>query len=245
MGVFDGEVKTKRVVDDPGKDHALPDSGSLSFQSIKGTSALSSTTGTDTLLLTGDRDRQMNGNESTRIMEDRTHTILGNQKKSVTGNRTDTTIGNHLKTIMGNLHRSIVGATNDLFTGAHLIEHKANQMLQEPVEFMHYVQTRLSKSESKWDTFINYCVTAVTQTAFTGHFTDFRLTSLAGTGLAVAGTGINLEVIGIGDETRALHNEIAALDSKIGAIQPAVYVTMLHEVAITQKILIIGVNQYI
>lgn len=111
--------------------------------------------------------------------------------------------------------------------------------------FMHNVQTRLSQSESKWDTYGDYLVTARTQTAFTGFFTDMRIGSLAGTAAAASATGVNLHAEGFDNGTKAVDNKIAALDSKIGAIQPAVYVTMLHEVAVTQKILIIGVNQYL
>ena len=42
----------------------------------------------------------------------------------------------------------------------------------------------------------------------------------------------------------ALDTRFEAVDSKIGAIQPVVHVAMFHEVAITQKILVIGVNQF-
>jgi hypothetical protein len=245
MSVFDGKVKIGRQVADPGTDPSLPTAGSLNYGAIKAVSAMAGTNGVDALLMNGNRDRQINGNESTRITENRSHTVGGNQQKTVSGNRTDMIAGNHLTTTIGNLHRSVVGTTNDLFTGSHAVEHKAPQLLQEPTEFMHMVKNRLSQSESKWDTYAHYLVTAKTQTAFTGHFTDIRLSSFAGTGIATALTPINLHVEGIDNAAKALDNKLAALDSKIGAIQPAIYVTMLHEVAITQKILIIGVNQYI
>ncbi|MGI4756639.1 MAG: hypothetical protein ACRYGF_07305, partial [Janthinobacterium lividum] len=42
----------------------------------------------------------------------------------------------------------------------------------------------------------------------------------------------------------AVDQRFEALNSKIGAIQPVVHVAMFHEVAITQKILVIGINQF-
>ena len=91
MSVFAGDVQTPLAVKDPGTDYKLPSPGSLSYGGITSETALSSTNGVDTLLVAGNRDRQMNGNESTGIAQNRTHTVQGNQQKQVSGNKTENT----------------------------------------------------------------------------------------------------------------------------------------------------------
>lgn len=245
MAVFNADVQTPRVTSDPGTDHTLPPAGSLSYGGITSQSALAGTNGVDTLLVSGDRDRQMNGNESTRITQNRTHTIGGNQQKKIVGNKIENVISNFTQTTLGNLHRSIIGATNDLYTAAHTVAHKANQMLQEPVSYFHDVAEHFVKT--------------------TEHHDEYQFLQLyAGSAINVIGVNMDFKggqlaaIIGSAEKTAfswaehlaklndaAVDHRFEVLDGKIGAIQPVVHVTMLHEVAITQKILVVGINQYL
>jgi hypothetical protein len=245
MSVFQGDVQTPLAVKDPGTDYKLPPPRSLNYGGITSETALSSTNGVDTLLVTGNRDRQMNGNESTRIAQNRMHTVQGNQQKQVAGNKTENVVGNFAQTTIGNLHRSIIGATNDLYTAAHAISHKANQMIQEPVTYMHDVKEQFLKNIEHHDEFQKYQLFAANVINVIGLNNDFKLvqTALIGAAAEKAGASWSEHLAKLHDA--AVDQRFEALDSKIGAIQPVVHVTMLHEVAITQKILIVGVNQYL
>lgn len=245
MGVFNADVQTPRVTSDPGTDHILPPAGSLSYGAITSNSALAGTNGVDTLLVSGDRDRQMNGNESTRITQNRTHTIGGNQQKKIVGNKVENVISNFTQTTIGNLHRSIIGATNDLYTAAHTVAHKANQMLQEPVSYFHDVAEHFVKTREHHDEFQEYQLYAASAINVIGMNNDFKLlqTALIAGAAEKAALSWDEHLAKIHDA--ALDQRFDTLDGKIGAIQPVVHVTMLHEVAITQKILVVGINQYL
>ena len=243
-GVFAADTQTPLATADPGTDHKLPAPGMLSYGAITATGALAGTTGHDTLLLTGDRDRQMNGNESTRITQDRTHTVSGNQQKQIAGNKNENVVGNFAQQTIGNLHRTIVGATNDLFTAVHTIAHKAEQKLQEPVAYLHQVAEHYSIEEEKNDRFGAYQLMAGNVINIIGVNCDFKgaQTALIGVAAEKAGASWSEHLAKIHDA--AVDQRFEALDSKVGAIQPVVHVSMFHEVAITQKILVIGINQF-
>lgn len=245
MGVFNGDVQTPRATSDPGTDHILPPPGSLSYAAITANSALAGTAGVDTLLVSGDRDRQMNGNESTRITQNRSHVITGNQKKKIVGNKIENVISNYTQQTIGNLSRSVIGATNDLYTATHTIAHKANQMLQEPVSYFHDVAEHFVKTREHHDEYQFLQIYAASVINVFGINMDFKGAQLA----AIIGSA-EKTAFSWAEHLAKLHDaavdqRFEALDGKVGAIQPVVHITMLHEVAITQKILIIGVNQYI
>ncbi len=245
MSVFSGDIQTPLAVPDPGTDYKLPPPGSLSYGSITAQSALAGTNGVDTLLVAGNRDRQMNGNESTRITENRTHTVQGNQQKKVVGNKVENVIGNFTQTTFQNLSGTVIGATNHLYTGAHTIAHKADQMLQEPVAYYHDVQEHFVKTREHHDEYQFLQVYVGQATNVIGSNQDFKLiqTALIGAGAEKSGMSYTEHLAKIHDA--AVDQRFEALDSKIGAIQPVVHVAMFHEVAITQKIIVVGVNQYI
>ena len=245
MSVFLGDIQTPLAVKDPGTDYKLPPPGALSYGGITSETALSGTNGVDALLVAGNRDRQMNGNESTRITENRTHTVQGNQQKQVSGNKTENVVGNFVQTTIGNLHRSIIGATNDLYTAAHSISHKANQMIQEPVTYMHDVMSQFVKNTEHHDEYQKLQLYAAWAVNVIGVNNDFKLLQTALIGVGAEASGISHAEHVAKLHEAALDQRLEALDGKIGAIQPVVHITMLHEVAITQKILVIGVNQYI
>lgn len=245
MSVFNGQIQTPLAVPDPGTDWMLPPPGSLNYGGITSFSALAGTNGTDTLLVHGDRDRQMNGNESTRITQNRSHTVGGNQQKKVAGNKLENVVGNFAQTTIGNLSRSIIGATNDLYTGAKVVEHKAQQLIQEPVVYLHNIEDRFEKGKNHGDEFLNYSLVSTTAMNYITRNYDFK-------GLQVAAIGASAEkaILDVGDTTLKIRNSLAThrnegINSRIGAAQPVVHVTMIHEVAITQKIIILGVNQYV
>ncbi len=245
MAVFSADVQTPLATPDPKTDYKLPTPGQLLYSAITAVSALASTIGHDTLLLTGDRDRQMNGNESTRITQDRTHTVSGNQQKQIAGNKNENVVGNFAQQTIGNLHRTIIGATNDLHTAKHTIAHKADQLIQEPVNYMHDVATHFMKNQEHHDEYQFLQLYAGNAINVIGMNNDFKgaQTALIGAAAEKAGASWSEHLAKLHDA--AVDQRFEALDSKIGAIQPVVHVAMFHEVAITQKIIVIGVNQFV
>ena len=245
MGVFDGQIQIPLAVLDPRTDYMLPPPGALSYSAITADTALAGTNGHDTLLVAGDRDRQMNGNERTRITQNRSHDVDGNQHKQIVGNKDENIIGNFVHQTTGNLHRSVIGATNDLYTLAHTIAHKANQMVDEPVTYLHNIHNVFTKGEDHGDQFQNYSLQAGHVLNVIGINNDFK-----GLQTAVIAAAAEKAAVSWADHVANVHDaavdqRFEVLDSKIGAIQPVVHVAMFHEVAFTQKIIVVGGNQVI
>ena len=244
MAVFSADVQTPLATADPMTDYKLPTPGQLLYSAITAVSALAGTIGHDTLLLTGDRDRQMNGNESTRITQDRTHTVSGNHQKQIAGNKNENVVGNFAQQTIGNLQRTIVGATNDLHTAMHTIAHKANQLIQEPVTYMHYVEDKLQKGVDYYQAYGFYESLIGQYTNIVGVNMDLKGVQLGYAGKESNGVLFKDKERGVEISTVMTETSIHMVDSYIGAVQPGVYAAMLHEVAFTQKIITIGVNQF-
>ncbi len=245
MGVFDGQIQTPLAVADPTTDWMLPPPGALSYANIVADSALLGTNGHDCLLLAGDRDRQMNGNERTRVTENRSHDIGGNQHKQVVGNKDENIIGNFIHQTTGNLHRSVIGMTNDLYTGDHNQAHKADQKIQEPTSYWHDVKEHYVKNFTHHDEYQFYQLYANQITNVIGANVDFKLLQMAAIGGALEKAGMSLTEHLARIHDSAVDQRFEALDAKVGAIQPVVHVAMFHEVAFTQKIIVVGANQAI
>lgn len=241
---FNGQNQTPRATPDPGTDHKLPPSGSLNYGAIKEPTALAGTNGVDVLLIvSGDRDRQMNGSESTRIVKNRTYTITGNLTKKTSGNKTETLLGNDTRSTMGNVTRNTLGATNDLYTGVHTIAHQADQLAQHPVNTLQDFQTRLVKCASHIDEYSFYQFHALNAINTIDVNTDFKGIQMAVCGAATEATPYSIYQHLTKIHTAPIEQRFKALESKVGALQPAVFITMLHEVTVTQKIFILGMNQ--
>jgi hypothetical protein len=245
MPAFNAEVQTPLAVPDPGTDHKLPPSGSLSYGVITSTSAVACTNGAHATLIHGNDDCQTNGNESTRITQNRSHTIGGNQDKKITGNKTENVIQNFIQTTLGNLHRTVIGATNDIYAAAHSIEHKANQLLKEPVAYFHDVAEHFVKNTEHHDEYQMYQLYALWATNMIGVNVDLKGSQTALIGFVGEAHGYCHKERVADADIKGIHNDISALKDQVGAIQPSVYIAMFHEVSITQKIIIIGGNQVI
>ena len=245
MGVFDGVPKVVRAVPDPMTDKILPSPNSLSYGGITSPTALGGTCGMDTMLVHGDRDRQIDGSERSRITIDRYHKVGVNQMNLVGENRTDMTTGNHNKTVIGGSNRTHVGPTNDTYVENHAIDHKSDQQLQEPVSYLHFIKEKTGKYYQKSDeTHSSLFLADFFSSYVTALYTDVRTGYIMATGVSGAATGVNLHLEGVDNATRGLENKLEGIKSSIEAIQPEVSITMLHEVALTQKIIIVGVNQF-
>ncbi len=244
MPAFNGQVLTPLAVPDPGTDHRLPSPGALSYGGITGTSAVAGTNGAHATLIHGNNDCQTNGNESTRITQNRSHTIGGNQDKKICGNKTENVVLNFLQTTIGNLHRTVIGATNDIYTSAHSIEHKANQVLKEVAAYFHDVDEHYRKNKEHHDEYKYYQLYARQVTNFIGWNLDFKAIQTAAIGALAEAHGFCHAEKALDTKISGIEGKIDALNSRVGAIQPVVHITMLHEVAITQKILVVGVNQF-
>ena len=244
MGVFAADIQTPLAVPDPGSDYKLPPPGALSYAQITQPTALAGTTGVDALLVAGDRDRQMNGNESTRVTQNRSHTVGGDQTKQIAGNKNENVTGNFGQATIGNLNRSIIGATTDLHTGTHAISHKADQHVDEPQKHFHNVVTKFFIANEHHDQFTTYQLVAGNVVNLIGMNNDFK-----GVQTAVIGAAAEKALASYADHLahiadKALDARFTAVHNRVGAIQPVVHVAYFHEVAITQKIIVVGVNQF-
>jgi hypothetical protein len=244
MPAFNGQITTPLAVPDPGTDHLLPSPGALSYGAITSPSAVAGTNGAHATLINGNNDCQTNGNESTRITQNRSHTIGGNQDKKICGNKTENVIQNFLQTTMGNLHRTVIGAALDTYVGEHTVEHKSDQHLSEIAAFYHKVKDYAENHTWHMDDYINYQLHAATVQNFIGWNLDVKGLQNALIGYCGEAHLIKNKADGLENDVKEMQNKITALDDRIGAIQPVVHITMLHEVAITQKILVVGVNQF-
>ena len=109
MSVFNSSTVIGTSDNGRASDAQLASSYSLSWQNIKQSSALNTTTGIDCTYIhgiqndhiTGDWDIQVDGNENETVNQDRnvtidgddTETVLGNQTITVTGTQNNTTVG--------------------------------------------------------------------------------------------------------------------------------------------------------
>ncbi len=246
MSVFDAIVKTVLQTVDPKTDHKLPTPGSLSYGQITSASALASTTGHDTLLLKGDRDRQMHGNENTVIQQNRTHQVAGNQKKTISGNKDEDIFGNFLHQTTGNLHRTVVGATNDVYTAAHTIAHTADQFLQEPVNFWHNVNNTNNSGAEYAQKYGNYDSLVGSYYNVVGLNVDLKVTQLGYTGAEAVGTGPSLAKHDAKVAAGELNARFDAVYSRIGAIKPVVHLTNIKVTTVTVIVgIAVGENQAI
>ncbi|HLH01926.1 MAG TPA: hypothetical protein VKX25_04090 [Bryobacteraceae bacterium] len=237
MSVFDAANKTATVVKDPVTDRNLAPPASLSYGAIASVGALAGTNGVDTNLVFGNRDRQLNGNESTRITQNRSHQIGQNQIEKVGVNKTETTGGNYSETTYGATHTMNVGPTDETFVGTHTVQHKDNQVVEEPVTYLHSIQNFIEQHGFHADFHHITVFYSELFSSFVGVYTDVRPVYVMTTGISGSWTYWD-------NQAKALDNKLSAINAKIEAIQPEVSITMVHEVAVTQKILVIGVNQF-
>lgn len=243
--VFCADIQTPLAVPDPCTDYMLPPAGSLSYGSITAESALGGTNGVDTLLVAGNRDRQMNGNESTRITQDRSHTVGGNQQKKITGDKQENVTGNFHQTTLSNLHRTVVGATNDVYTAPHTIKHTGDQQVQQPDNFFHAVNTTANKGAEYAQNYGVYRSLIGRYENVVGINIDLKGLQIGFTG-GVAETSGNkiLEQIFKSDDSE-IQIMAMAVETTVMAVNVSMGGGMMHEVAITQKILVVGANQVI
>lgn len=246
MSAFDTTIKTVTRPNGLANDRKLPPLGSLNYRSIAAPTALAGTNGVETFLVTGNRDGRIKGSESTRITQNRSHTIGGNQSKQVAGNRTDNVAGNHLHTVMGDTHRTIIGNTNDTYAGTQSVEYKESQRLHEPVAHMHFIADFFEKHgwhKEEYDyfsSFINWAVSAIymLNAEFRTAHAELKVAKAEAFGIGLTTHGHEFKLGEEKQETHVIHNHI-------NIIQPVIAVAMVHEVVVTQKIFILGMNQVI
>lgn len=244
MSVFSGDIITPTQPNGHAEDHQLPDLGNLNLKAITAPTALPGVNGVHVEVIHGDTDRQRNGNESTKITSNRSHTVAGNQTKAISGNKSENVVGNFLQTTIGNLHRSIMGATNELHVAEHTIVNNATQRLQEVASHYHEVKEKLEKHHSHIDDYIEYQLHSALVQNFIGHNLDVKGGQNALIGWLAEHHIIDNDSKEIHNDIKAMQNKVTALDDRIGAIQPVVHIAMFHEVSVTQKILVVGVNQF-
>jgi hypothetical protein len=142
---FDCAVKIPLRAPDPGTDCKLPAAGALNYGAITSFSALASTNGSTTSLVTGDHFEMMHGNEFRTIFLDREHTILGNQLSTVNQNRHDITQKNYNQHVTAATQRYHNGATNEVFNQPHANTHATKREMHEPTQLFNLVTERVEK----------------------------------------------------------------------------------------------------
>lgn len=130
--VFAGEIIVPRAVADPGTDHSLPPSGSLSYGSITSLTALAGTDGVNTSLITGDKWQQLNGQHTENVSENHLLTIQGNRQEMISGDHTHTIVGNTNATHIGTHNQTNISPRNDTFAHTRTEVHSEEEHQQQP-----------------------------------------------------------------------------------------------------------------
>ena len=241
---FDGKIGTPTRPNGSRNDNAPPNCGSLSLKDITSLGALAGTHGSDVLLLHGDRDLQITGSENTRITVNRTETVFGNEETTIRGNKTEMVIGNNAQTTVGDLHRTSLSTTSDTYVGKHTIEHKEDQQMNESQGHYHNLTEKWEKANVKIDDWIEYQLHAIGVQNFIVSNLDIKGFQNAAIGLLAEKHFSCAAEKDVEVQLKQLHTQIAELKSEVGAIEPVVYITKVHEVSITQKLIVIGINQF-
>lgn len=91
---FDGKTWIPRRVKDPQTDHRLPDLGGLNLAAINQPSALDGSTGTDCMVVAGDRWQEMTGSLIENYSTDKIMTVAGNYTELIQGDQMISVGGN-------------------------------------------------------------------------------------------------------------------------------------------------------
>jgi hypothetical protein len=201
MGVFDGSVKVKRAVSDPGTDKKLPSMGSLSYGAIKSATALAGTTGVDACLIQGNKWQELKGQHTENVLQHHLLTIQGNRQEMVVGNHTHTIVGNTNNTHVGTHNHTNISPRNDTFVHTRTENHSEEEHQNQPIG-----RNESTSSEH-------------TNTEDEQHFkgTEYTMTMLK-----LEATVTNLEhktlsvgVHGINSEAKIMHHTSEALENKL------------------------------
>ncbi len=242
--VFNADVQIPLAVPDPGTDWKLPPPGLLSYGAITTTGALAGVTGHDAMVLTGDRDRLMHGNENTAIDLNRTHAVTGNQKKTVVGNKAENVHGNMTQQTNGNVGRTNIGCTNDCYGDTHNQEHKSQQNVQEPEDFFHSIWSHRSHGYVYLQNYLSYFSFTGLYFNVVGTNIDFKLFQGGRTLAENDTTFFHLGMHGFQLKSKATEQHIAMMETTIHTVEASVGEAKFHEVAFTQKIVVVGLNQF-
>ncbi|HEV7676381.1 MAG TPA: hypothetical protein VGQ12_17755 [Candidatus Angelobacter sp.] len=138
MAVFDGKSKTTRAVSDTGDDKKLPAAGSLSWSSIKTSSALSGTTGASCELVSGDRWHQTTGKHFDQITDSHKHLVGGDQTVTVTGDHKEVICGTCSQNIIGPHLVTNMNARNETRLGAMTRVHGELELVDDEDGKVHF-----------------------------------------------------------------------------------------------------------
>ena len=217
--VFDGGVKVLRRVPDPGTDHTLPPAGALNYAAITSLTALMSTVGTATSLVTGDHFEMMHGNEIRTIFMDRDHTVMGNQTNTVQQDRHDVT---------GATQRYHNGATNETFNDQHTNCHASERQMHEPTGYLKVVNEsveNISNATKNYGLKVDVSVvkseaTLVSGLEWTSVKAEGRITELVYAKMLGMELGaLKVEAKAAEHEMKAIHSHLKAIDNHIGELK--------------------------
>jgi hypothetical protein len=226
MSVFDRSTKTRRLVADPGTDHAVPSQAALIWGAITSPVALGPTVGVDAALVHGDQWQQVNGSMTENFTQNVTTAILQDHKHNITGNRTTQIAGNHTETVAGNLNSTIIGTTNALYLSPKNDVHaspnnrvnSASENQQEPSDKTQILGVSFEHKKSE---------TVITDTSLGLNWLaeEFTLVKAEGTALNVEGKLLDLAAVyGISVEPKMtevelepLHTFLKGAEAKVAA----------------------------
>lgn len=246
MPSFDGEkfTYTRENAAEQDKEH-LPDLAALSAGAMTSSSGLNGLEGVETSLIKGDRNEYLKGNQTTE--REKNLKDITQQNSTWYGKLNhDQQIGLSSTLQIGkDRWKTIKGETLEHYTGEVSIVYSSNLEVEQPMKIFEHVNTYVGYGMAHSDNFILYSLAAVAAvSAFVGN-------------LDVRG-GNYLLAVAVGESILFKHEEKAEELSMVMmrqsvrlteafaiGIEPGVGAAMFHEVAITQEIIAVGVNQWV
>lgn len=201
MSVFDGSVKVKRAVSDPGTDKKLPNMGSLSYGAIKSPTALAGTTGVDACLIQGNKWQELKGQHTENVLQHHLLNIQGNRQEMVVGNHTHTIVGNTNATHVGTHNHTNISPRNDTFVHTRTENHSEEEHQNQPTGRNEMTTSEHTNTEDE----SHFKLKEMTMTLFK---MESVVTGLENKNLFVG-------VHGLAAEAKILHHKSEALESKL------------------------------
>ena len=138
--VFDSVIKTPLRLKDPITDDTLPSIGSLSWASMTSDSALSGTTGADSMLVHGNRWQQVYGDLTENYSGSKEIDVKGKHHETIKGDRSITvTAGNMEHTVAAGKLTDRVAQSHEATVGTDY-KVQAGRNIEESAGVQHKIQ---------------------------------------------------------------------------------------------------------
>jgi hypothetical protein len=243
MACFKGDTFTYTKENASERDARLPSMNNLSMGSIASSSALAGLGGIDTSYVKGTRREYITQDQITERLGNLQDTTHQNETKLVMQDQDEKIQQSSTLQIGQDRWKTTKGNTIEHYLGTNAIVYMSPKNVEEPAEFFHHVEEKISYGTYHMDTFISYALVSAS--------------SMSGFLLNLDVRGYNLGLLVAANEFRIIKEKEGAEEVSIVAmrqtirvteafavgVEPGVAAAYMHEVAITQEILAVGANQ--